>query len=240
MDSENLIATLDPSEIVFFVGLAVFLVFVLVIYFVISNARDRKRSQAVTRVAQEIGFSFEGDKWSDPEQGPDLETALFQKGSVRYFENIMTGSSDELRASLFDYSFLTGGERETHTNTQTVATFSKSGFGLPEFELTPVNASISNSQHTEIRFDSHPEFSQRYQLHGPDELGTREAFTPALLSYLEGLDPKNRWRLEGTGETLILYRAGQRVDPGELRRFFDEAATLAGVFFSVVGPRKTT
>jgi len=239
VDSGGLVATSDPLTIVVVAALAV--VF-LVIYFTISAARARKRSQAITRVAQEIGFSFEGDKWSDPEQGRNLKTALFKKGRALGFKNIMTGSSAELRASLFDYSFQVGAGRESHNYAQTVATFLKRGLVLSEFELEPagIMQKIGDALvHKNIRFDSHPEFPQRYQLRSPDEEGTRELFTPALLSYLEGLDPKKKWRLEGTGETLILYRAGKRVDPGELRRFFDEAGALAGSFFSLVGARKS-
>jgi hypothetical protein len=57
-----------------------------------------------------------------------------------------------------------------------------------------------------------------------------------LLSRLESLDPQKKWRDEGWGDTLILYRAGKRVDPSELRSFLDEAGSLAGSFFSLATP----
>lgn len=213
-------------------------VVVLAVLLAISAARARKRSEAISRIALEMGFSFEGNKWSNPEQGQNLKTALFQKGSARSFRNIMTGNSAGLPVSLFDYSFVTSDGKNSRTTAQTVAAFLKTGVTLPEFELAPagIMQKIGDAiVHKNIRFDSHPDFSQRYQLRSPDQGRTRDLFTPGLLSRLESLDPQKKWRLEGMGPTLIVYRAGKRVDPNELWPFLDEAGSLAGSFFSLAG-----
>ncbi len=216
-------------------------VVVIAIVIAISAARARKRTEALTRVAQEVGFSFEGNKWSDPGQSRDLKTTLFRKGNSRSFRNIMTGSSAGLPVTLFDYSFVVSSERSSHTTSQTVAAFSKRELLLPEFELEPagIMKKIGDALlHKGIRFDSHPDFSHRYLLRGAEEERIRELFTPGLLSYLEGLDAQKKWRLEGTGQTLILYRGGKTVDPDELRPFLEDAGPLAVSFFSLASLRK--
>lgn len=213
-------------------------VVVIAIWMAIAAAFARKRTQALSATALQIGFTFEGNKWSDPGQSPQLKTTLFGKGSARTFRNIMTGSSSGLRVSLFDYSYVVGSGRNSHTYAQTVASFIKAGGALPEFEMEPkgILGKIGDALlHKNINFESHPEFSRRYQLRSPEQDRTRALFTPALLSFLESLDPKKNWSLEGLGETLIIYRSGKRTKPEELRTFLEETTTLGGSFLRLGG-----
>ena len=204
----------------------------------LNAARARRRSQAVAAAALQIGFNFEGDKWQEAERGAALTTALFRKGTGRTFRNIVTGSTGGLVAGVFDYSYVESDGKNARTAAQTVAVFSKRGLTMAEFEMEPIGMMQKIGEalvHKNIRFDSNPDFSHRYQLRSPDADRTREVFTMGLLGYLEGLDEKKKWRLEGVGETLIVYRAGKRVDPAELKGFLDEAGAIAGSFFGLGG-----
>lgn len=201
---------------------------------------ERRRREALTALALEIGFQYLGKDWGN--EAPQLEAPLFRKGRNREFRNIMAGSASGFRAYLFDYQYVTGGGRSSQTHFQTVASFTKSGVVMPEFELQPegVLQKIGDAfVHKDIDFDSHPEFSRRMQLRSPDEAKTRELFSPGLLSYLEGLDPAKKWRMEGIGSTLLLYRGGKRVKPAEFKAFLAEASTIASQFFGFAGARKT-
>lgn len=211
-------------------------ILVFSIWIAISAARARKRSQAFSASALEMGFAFEGGTWSDPRKAPHLNTTLFTKGSAKTFRNVMTGSSSGLHVSLFDYSYVVSDGRNSRTCAQTVASFSKTGVQLPEFQMGPKGLLQKFGDalfHTNINFDSHADFSRRYQVRSPTQEKTRELFTGSLLSFLEGLDPKQEWRLEGSEETLIVYRAGQRVKPEDLRVFLDETARLGSSFLSL-------
>ena len=198
----------------------------------------RKRTQAVTLVARELGFSFQGRKWTDPAQSVDFKTALFRRGNARAFQNIMTGSSSGLQTSLFDYSFNEGTAGSSASYQQSIGAFSNDGLTLPEFALAPMeiaqklDGALGNKG---IRFDTNPEFSKRYRLESPDEAAARELFTPALISYLESLDPKKKWRLEGTGQTVTVYHFRKRVKPAELKSFLDETSAIAVSFFTLAG-----
>ncbi|MBS1850748.1 MAG: hypothetical protein JST79_07535 [Acidobacteria bacterium] len=201
----------------------------------------RKRTQALTAVAMEIGFNFEGETWRDEKQAPYVGMALFKKGHSQKFCNIMTGSAAGLRVSLFDYSFTTGGGKSSHTYSQTVAAFSKAGISLPEFAMQPegVLQKIGNVlTHKDINFDSHPEFSRRCHLRSPDEERTRVVFTPALLSYFEGLDRRKKWRVEGLDDCLIIYRLDKKTKPQDFRAFLEETTGMANSFFTLCGLKK--
>lgn len=215
---------------------------IVAVWLIIQAVQNRKRTEALTVVAQEIGFYFQGEDWNGPQQAPQLQTALFDKGRAREFRNIMTGSAAGFRAALFDYSFTVGHGRGQRTYTQTVAAFSKIGAFLPQFALQPkgIWQKIGNAfTHKDINFDSHPVFSGACQLRGSDELQMRALFTPQVLSFLETLDRNKKWRLEGGNDTLIVYRAGKRVNPGDFRSYLEETSAIATSFFSYGGVRST-
>jgi hypothetical protein len=137
---------------------------------------------------------------------------------------------------MFDYSYVESAGKDSRTVGQTVATFSRAGLSMAEFEMEPMGMLQRIGEaitHKNIRFDTHPDLGHQYQIRSTDVERTREMFTEDLLSYLEGLDAQKKWRLEGMGETLILYRGGKRVKPEELKGFFEEASAVAGSFFGL-------
>ena len=222
VDTENLV--------IIGIGIAV-----VAIVIWISMLRARKRSGETEAVAQTIGMSFEGDKWSDPLRSQDLTTQLFRKGSARRFVNIMTGTSQGMPARLFDYSFVEGSSTQSRTVNQTVAAYDDPAASLPEFAITPgslfkkLDGLLGPKP---IAFDTNPEFSRRYRLTGSDEAAIRALFVPDVVAYFEGLDPAGNWTIEGTGHTVLIYRAGKRVAPAELAKFLDDTSSRARTFFS--------
>jgi hypothetical protein len=235
---DPVVALLAVPDWVPFAAVVAMAVGVLIVVLVIL---DRKRTQVLTAFALEGGFLFCGKDWTTAQSKPHLATPLFNQGRSRRFYNIMIGSSSGMPVSLFDYSFTTGGGRQQSTRLQTVAAYSKSGVLFPEFEvhaegmLEKVGDAIARK---DIRFDSHPGFSKTYRLRSPDPEKTRRLFTPGLLSFLEGLDQKKKWRLEGVNDTLIVYRSRKRVKPTDFRTFLEETSAIAGQFFGLCGPTK--
>ena len=107
---------------------------------------------------------------------------------------------------------------------------------MPEFEMRPrgiVQKMGDFFVGRSMDFNSHPNFSSRYRLRGPNIEKSREIFTPALLSFLQSLDPTKKWRLEGVGNTLLIYRSNKRVKPEDFRIFLEETSSLAGQFFAL-------
>ncbi len=214
---------------------AAVVVLVGVIY-AITSWFERRRTQALTATAMEIGFLFVGTEWKDVPQPPQLQTALFDRGHSKAFRNIMTGGVAGLRAFLFDYKYTVGGGRSSRTYSQTVAAYSKTGVQLPSFNLQPqglMHKLWDAVVHKDITFDSHPSFAQRYGLRGAEAERIRTVFTPPLISFLEVLDPQKKWQIEGMGDTLIIYRGGKKAKPGDFRVFLEETSGLAGQFLSL-------
>jgi len=210
------------------------IVIAVVIY---SAIAQKKRTAALTALAPILGFSFEGESWTDPTRAPRLQTALFNRGHSRRCKNILSGSFAGLPASIFDYWYTTGGGKSSHTWSQTVVAFSIDRW-LPLFELRPesfVDRIGDVFTHKDIHFPSNPEFSHRYLLRGPEEEKIREAFAPGLLGFLEQLPADRKWHIEADGYTFLLYRSSKLVDPDVIRDFLEEASSIAKTFLSCCG-----
>ena len=70
-----------------------------------------------------------------------------------------------------------------------------------------------------------------------DEQKVKETFTPALLSFLEGLPSEEKWHLEGDGNTLLLYRSDVLSEPEEIRSLLEDTSSIAKGFLRCCGAR---
>jgi hypothetical protein len=220
----------DSIVWVVFAGVAVFAVLI----FLFQRKQARERTLAMQAAAQQIGFNFFGN---DETRAISVRTALFRRGGSRRFRNIMNGSAAGFEVSLFDYSYTISTGKSSSTYTQTVAAFIQS-LPLPVFDLHREGFFDRVGDvftHSDIDFESNPEFSRLYHLSGDDKDGIGVLFAPALLSFLEGLSPDTSWHFEGSGFTLLLYRGNKTVDPAQLQPFLDETSSLARNFFSACG-----
>jgi hypothetical protein len=215
-------------------GVRVVVVFVAAAVAILALAplEAQRRTRAMQTAARQIGFTFEGEDWSDPSQQPGLGTALFQQGGAGP-RNVMTGTAEGLKTSLFDYSYFDPNWRRSRQ--QTVAAFCQE-LWLPLFELRPDSFSDPRDPDfgKRIEFD----FSERYVLGGPEEDKIRELFNPALTSALISYTPEDHWHIEGMGTTLILYRADITVRADELPAFLQQTSLIASTFFSLCGLKK--
>lgn len=212
------------------IGPVAFWLFAIVFFaaFVAITVRaQRKRTREMAAIAQQIGFRFLGDHWGGPGPSPRFETPLLHQRRES-FSNAMTGSSGALPVTIADYTYRM---HKSHV-TYTVAYFS-AGSELPPFELRPEGMfdKIGDALfHTDIKFDSHPEFSTRYVLRSPDEAPTRRLFTPGLLSYMEQIPPK--WHIEASGMILSINSGEPPVRPADLPYFLDGTSAIARTIVS--------
>jgi hypothetical protein len=217
-----------PSQLwMFGFFLAVFTV--LIIW---SILYARKRSQDLAAAAQQLGFTFMGDTWHGPVLNPQFKTSLLQRTNGS-FKNVMVGMSGSLQAIVFDYKYQAG----KSTITQTIACFTHN-IQLPSFALKPegIFDRIGDAiVHSDIDFDSHPDFSRRYVLKSPDEASTRRFFTPAVLSYMEQIFAEMKWNIETSGINLFLYRPGRTVSPTDLSTFLQQTTSVATTLFNSEG-----
>ena len=191
----------------------------LIIFFVIM---EKKRRQALEVLAGQLGFTF------SLKDNQDLMAQLsffdlFSKGHSRRIKNIMEGAIEDNYIIIFDYRYVTGGGKNSHTYNQTVILFLSDRLDLPKFALRPENIFHKIGKvfgYKDINFDHYPQFSKKYLLRGEDEQLVREMFNEDVIRHFES---NLNLCLEAGGNQLIFYRSSKRVKPQLLRTFLDEA-----------------
>ncbi|HLW52838.1 MAG TPA: hypothetical protein VKW06_08335 [Candidatus Angelobacter sp.] len=193
----------------------------------------RRRTAALTLVAQQMGFSYEHD--GTPFEPAPLVT-LLTTGRQRKFTHVLRGWTAGMETSLFDYRYTTGRGRNSKTHRQTVA-----AFRLPRifvnFRLSTANWADKVSVWfggQDVTFDAASEFSRRFRLKGRDEPSIRAAFGPASLRYFELL-PNDHWVIESGEGWLLLYKAGRKVRPSAMQDFARETSNLTSGFKQAAG-----
>jgi hypothetical protein len=214
-----------PGFLIFFFALAIS----IVIWGILGS---RKRTQELTALAPQLGFTFLGKAWHGPVLDPQNKTSLLQRTRGR-FTNVMVGVTGGLEAIVFDYTYQAG----RSSMAQTLVCYPQK-VPLPPFALKPEGLldRIGDAfVHSDIDFASHPVFSSRYTLKSPDETGTRRLFTPSLLTDLEQLPGERKWIVESNATNLFVYRFGRIVRPSDLAGFLEETSAVARKIFSSDG-----
>lgn len=215
---------MDDDTIIIILVVAGILTLV-VVGIVASFIYEKKRREALEKVAEELGLPF------FPKGDPELLNALgvfnlFSQGRSRKITNVLHGDSGDVKLGIFDYQFTTGSGKNSTTWKQTVVYFDSPGMNLPQFSMRPqsffhVIGKVFGYQ--DIDFDTHPVFSKMFILQGPSELAIRELFQPELLSLLE---QKKGVSLEGQGSRLVFYRHNNRSKPHQIRELMSEGFAL--------------
>jgi hypothetical protein len=208
----------------FFGGMLV--IFVLAIVFSIFS--EKKRCQEMIALAGQLGLEFAA---KGSPAIPHLDQfALFGRGSNRTFYNTMRGSVEGVRVAVFDYRFTTGSGKNRTTHQQTVCGIFDEQLDLPRFELKPEGFFSKLGAlfgYQDIDFPENTEFSRKYVLRGESEEQIRAAFTPDVLAFFE---TRPGLYVEGGGDTIIFFKAGQRLKTVEIQGFLMEGIRGLVVF----------
>jgi hypothetical protein len=210
------------------VGIGLVLVVVAISYFV-SRIRRRRRTEALQRVADQLGLTF------SPQDTEQLVIELswcnlFSQGRAKKILNLMRSSSGGRDVAIFDYQHVTGRGKSTHTWRTTVALLRSEGPPIPRFSLRPKGAWDKIAgwfRSANINFDNRPQFSRTYLLCGENEPRIRALFTEPVLDYFEQhLRPST----EGMDDTFLFYRLGKRVPPAGVSQFLADAFEVQSLF----------
>jgi hypothetical protein len=195
----------------------------------VNHVLERKRTEALERVAREMGLGFY------PRDAGDMITTLsgfhlFSQGHSKKITNVMHGETNDMEVRILDYEYTTGSGKNSHTSRQTIVCFRSPTLDLPAFSLRPENIFHKIGAlfgYQDIDFDAHPVFSKHYLLRGSDEEAIRSQFHEGVLTFYE---EHRGLCTEGNGQQLIFYRAAQQVKPDEIRSFLDEGLKTVGLF----------
>ena len=174
---------------------------------------------------------------------------LFSQSGVK-ITNVLHGDSEQLgygedfEVRILEHIY----SSDDSTISQTVIYFRSPQLSLPDFSMRPEHffhkiGSVLGYQ--DIDFESHPtavEFSKKYLLRGKDEQKIRALFTDKVLTFFaahpsvgNGHLPFWHWSqyevcVEGSGDQLILYRAGIGIKPEDIPTFMKEGFEVFRVF----------
>jgi hypothetical protein len=194
-----------------------------------SYVAEKKRAEAFQRVAGEMGFDFlpKGDATFFQSLSG---FHLFSQGHSKRHSNLMRGRTQDLEVAIFDYRYVTGSGKHSHTWNHTVIAFRFEGAALPDFSLRPesfghrIEAWFGRQ---DIDFETHARFSRQYLLRGTQESAIRELFSPTVLDFFE---QKPGLSTEGGGNMLLFYRHAKRVRPDAIRTLMEEGFGVLTLF----------
>jgi len=122
--------------------------------------------------------------------------ALFRGGFQKNIRNLMTGTTEGVETLVFDFFRHSIPSTSDSAARYLVAVFTQWTWAIPDFRISPstmldtLKALMGFSQ---ITFESRPEVSIHYTLHGPDEAAIRALFRPEALEFFAS-HPSSLWR----------------------------------------------
>ena len=210
-----------------------------------------QRTKKFTDFAEQMGMEFSvEDEWDIGESLSAFD--LFWEADIT---NVLSGDSEQLgygeefKVRILECSYVVAsGEHSTKTIVQTVIYFRSPQLSLPRFGVRPEewhHKLRSKLGYQDIDFESHStavEFSKKYLLRGKDEQTIRALFTDKVLTFFaahpdvgNGHLPFWHWSqyevcVEGSGDQLILYRAGIGIKPEDIPAFMKEGFEVFRLF----------
>ena len=185
-----------------------------------KTKKERERTQALQQTADALGWSFEPVAEVDSIPGIDRFT-LYDPGHSREVRNLMYREVDEVNTTVFDFIYSMGTDKHRTTHVQSVVHLEPIDQSFPDFSLWPegpFDKLFSAFGYQDIDFGQRPDFSRKYILRGKDEPAIRQTFNDRLLSFYES---EPGLFTDAVDNQLFVYRAQQRLEPGEIESFVD-------------------
>jgi hypothetical protein len=201
--------------------------------FALAAYLDHQRTQAIKQIAEKMGLQFKGEGQAGLIASLG-HLDLFSKGRSKQARNLIFGDTEEVKLYLFDYYYTTGSGKNSSRHSQTVAYFQAPDMRLPQFTLQPesfLHWVAESLGFQDIDFETHPDFSKKFVLKGPEEQQVRELFRPQLLEYFEQQAP-DQLSVQGAGDQLVVFVANQKQSPTGLKSFMDKCF---GVYAAIRG-----
>lgn len=210
---------LNSNPVFIFIGVAAAFLS-LVFYF------RWKRRKDLEELASSMGLAFTPE---GPDQalleGTGIE--LFSQGRSRKAYNLVQTRSSCGTISVFDYTFVTGGGRNSRTANFTLALIACAGCSIPVFDLKPESFIYKIGEaigFRDIDLPAFPLFSDKYRLTGPEETPVHLFFTPQRAAWFErnlGL------RVQGAPGHLVIFKRAGQLPVNSWQGFIEESKGFA-------------
>jgi len=208
---------------------------VLVAAYQLKALYDRRRREALQLFCEERGYRFEARR-PDAEEPLAEVFPIFNKGYGRSLRYAITGTVGGTPFTAFEYSYVTGGGKNSQRHDFGMMLWETPGSNLPRFLLGPEGFFDRLAQRfgrQDFDFAEDDVFSRAYELRGDDEAAVRALFTPSRRAYLAASGPdgtKQRQHLAGVGNRLLWWRDGRLPPPQELDQFIADGDRVRRLF----------
>ncbi len=193
----------------------------------IHHRNEKARTEGLSQTAQTMGliFNAQSDGSIESRLGG---MSLFNMGHSKKLFNCISGETDEVRISIFDYQYTVGSGKNQSTKVFSVAALESPRLAMPAFTMRPETffdkvGSMLGFQ--DIDFDDHQPFSESFVLKGPDEAAIRAFFQKPLLDFFA---QRTGVLVEGEEGRMIFYRSG-KCKPDLIEELLSEAYGVFGV-----------
>jgi hypothetical protein len=216
----------QPAYIVVIVAVVLAL---MVVGLVVGRHLEKKRTEQMAAVAQELDFSFTADAAVLLATGIG-GLPLVNRGHSKKARNAMEKTVRGTAITLLDYQYTVGSGKHQHTHRHSVAVFRNEQAAFPDFEVKPENffhriGALFGYQ--DIDFDTHRAFSKKYLVRGSNEPAIRATFSPEVLDFLQS--SAVQWSIESRSSWIAIYHA-KRVRPEEVRQFLADTTRIFLLF----------
>jgi len=222
LETENKRQSQPEERVMWQFGLLVLVGFLVVGFLIWHAWQEKQRRQAIAELAQSLGLDFfpESDihSLSIWQQVP-----FFNRGQSHKLLNHLKGETDTTAIHIFDFRFVVGNGKNSHTHQQTVVAMLSEDLQAPAFELSPESLFHRLGEWfgmQDIDFDDHPEFSRKFVLRAEDEAQVRQFMDRPLLDFLS---QKPDIHLAVRPQELCLFRPNVRVPPEKWKELMGEA-----------------
>lgn len=162
---------------------------------------------------------------------PELEKfRLFRAVRIDHVSNTIESKKDGVAMMIQDVAFHTGELQGRERKQATILVFSTETripvFTMDQEHIFDKIAALAG--YDDIDFDSHPEFSDRYNLKSPEETGLREFFTPPLVNVLQSLGAEH---IESTGDQVLVLMKPRLLGENEIIDLLENSTFLKVALF---------
>ncbi len=206
-----------------------FVVAGIVLGLFVVRSRRKARTRELEAISKKLGWKFD----SQPEQTnflkevpESLNTEFLGSVLEGKTQNLITGKTEAFDFAVFDQVYLHGVGADTREAVSTCILLKDKQLQLPVFRCEPrgwAHTIFKFLLSKETMFESHPKFSHRYRVHGPDEVALKQTFSPALLTYLEQTTPLT---LVGAENYLIVLKEDAVFSPDGIMENLKKAVEM--------------
>lgn len=185
----------------------------------------RQRTKALQQLAESMGFQF------SPAAGLEMirhfpRFQVLTAGRSQRISNLLNGSTESTQVMMFDWKYVTGSGKNSHTHHMTIVAIRSAELGLSSFLCRPetvLDWMGLTFDGRDIDFGDRPLFSKKYHLHGNNETRVRQLFDVEVCEFFEQHEGNYA---EGQGEWLIYYQADRVITVAKLPDRFKQAFQL--------------